>query len=134
MASNVIGLFESQSVADQVAQELETAGFNRRNINRYEGSQDGLENELEREGVAGDDAAYYAEGLRSGGALVSVRAKDNQVDEAVEIMNRYANTSTADDVSYDAGTVDYAASNAPSDLDTAAMGATTEVADTTTAT
>ena len=82
MASNVIGLFESQSVADQVAQDLETAGFNRRNINRYEGSQDGLENELEREGVAGDDAAYYAEGLRSGGALVSVRANDDQVDDA----------------------------------------------------
>ena len=116
MASNVIGLFESQSVADQVAQELETVGFNRRNINRYEGSQDGLENELEREGVAGDDAAYYAEGLRSGGALVSVRANDNQVDDAVEIMNRYANSDgglagtgadadyTTDEASYTAGT------------------------------
>ena len=134
MSSNVIGLFESKSVADAVAQELLDAGFNQRNINRYEGSQDELERELEREGISDADADYYAEGLRSGGALVSVRAKDNQVDEAVEIMNRYANTSTADDVSYDAGTVDYAASNAPSDLDTAAMGATTEVADTTTAT
>lgn len=90
MASNVIGLFESESVADQVAQELEAAGFNRRNINRYEGSQEGIEDELEREGIADADASYYAEGLRSGGSLVSVRANDDQVDDAVEIMNRYA--------------------------------------------
>ena len=131
MASNVIGLFESQSVADQVAQELETAGFNRRNINRYEGSQDGLENELEREGVAGDDAAYYAEGLRSGGALVSVRANDDQVDDAVEIMNRYANSDgglagtgadadyTTDEASYTAGTTTEATG---ADMGAASMG------------
>ena len=146
MSSNVIGLFESKSVADKVAQELLDAGFNQRNINRYEGSQDELERELGREGISDADADYYAEGLRSGGALVSVRAKDNQVDEAVDIMNRYANTGTADDATYegvtaDAGTVDYAASSAPSDLDTdldssldtVAMGATTEVTDATTA-
>ena len=134
MSSNVIGLFESKSVADQVAQELLDAGFNQRNINRYEGSQEGIEDELEREGISDADADYYTEGLRSGGALVSVRAKDNQVDEAVEIMNRYANTGTADDsTTYDTGTVDYAASSAPSDLDTVAMGITTEVTDTTTA-
>ena len=136
MSSNVIGLFESKSVADAVAQELLDAGFNQRNINRYEGSQDELERELEREGISDADADYYAEGLRSGGALVSVRAKDNQVDEAVDIMNRYANTGSADSSS-DAGTVDYAASSAPSDLNTdldgdsgtMAMGATTEVTD-----
>ena len=146
MSSNVIGLFESKSVADKVAQELLDAGFNQRNINRYEGSQDELERELGREGISDADADYYAEGLRSGGALVSVRAKDNQVDEAVDIMNRYANTGTADDATYegvtaDGGTVDYAASSAPSDLDTdldssldtVAMGATTEVTDATTA-
>ena len=148
MASNVIGLFESQSVADQVAQELETAGFNRRNINRYEGSQDGLENELEREGVAGDDAAYYAEGLRSGGALVSVRANDDQVDDAVEIMNRYANSDgglagtgadadyTTDEASYTAGTTTEAtgagmgaAGMSTSDIDTTPARAATDMGD-----
>ena len=132
MSSNVIGLFENKDVADRVARELLGAGFNQRNINRYEGSQDGIEDELEREGITSADADYYAEGLRSGGALVSVRAKDHQVDEAVEIMNRYANTGSADSSS-DAGTVDYAASSAPSDLDTVATGTTTEVTDTTTA-
>ncbi len=143
MASNVIGLFENRSVADRVAEELLAAGFNERNLNRFEGSQDDLERELEREGISDADADYYAEGLRSGGALVSVRAKDHQVDEAVEIMNRYANTGT-DGATYDADTADYAA--APSDLDTrldtgldtgldagldtAVMGTPTEVTDT----
>ena len=145
MANNVIGLFENRGVADQVLEELLAAGFSERNVNRYEGSQDELERELEREGISDADADYYAEGLRSGGALVSVRAKDNQVDEAVEIMNRYANTGTADGATYegttadmgttDMGTTGYAAS-APSDLDadldTVAMGTTTEVTDTTT--
>ena len=128
MANNVIGLFENRSVADKVAQELLAAGFSERNLNRYEGSQDEIERELGREGISSADADYYAEGLRSGGALVSVRANDNQVDEAVDIMNRYANTGTADDsTTYDTGTVDYAASSAPSDLDTVATGTTTEV-------
>ena len=90
MANNVIGLFESKSVADQVVQELKDNGFKERNINRFEGDQGDLENELEREGVADADADYYADGLRQGGALVSVRVEDSHVDEAVEIMNRYA--------------------------------------------
>lgn len=90
MANNVIGLFESKSVADQVVEELKTRGFNGRNIERFEGDQKDLENELEREGVTDTDASYYAEGLRQGGSLVSVRAEDDQVDDAVEIMNRYA--------------------------------------------
>ena len=128
MANNVIGLFENRSVADRVAQELLAAGFSERNLNRYEGSQDEIERELGREGISSADADYYAEGLRSGGALVSVRARDHQVDEAVEIMNRYANTGTADDsTTYDTGTVDYAVSSTPGDLDTVAMGTTTEV-------
>ncbi len=150
MASNVIGLFDSQAVADQVAQELETAGFNRRNISRYEGSRDDLENELEREGVAGDDAAYYAEGLRQGGALVSVRANDDQVDDAVEIMNRYAGSDagyadtgagtgadadyTTDEASYTAGTTTDvtgmgAASTGTADLGATPARATTDVGD-----
>ena len=101
MANNVIGLFESKDIADQVVQELKDNGFKERNINRYEGDQSDIENELEREGVADTDADYYAEGLRQGGALVSVRVEDNHVDEAVEIMNRYA--ASDEGSSYDSG-------------------------------
>ena len=96
MANNVIGLFESKSVADQVVGELKDNGFKEKNINRFEGDQGDIEGELEREGVADADASYYAEGLRQGGALVSVRVEDSHVDEAVEIMNRYAGTENAE--------------------------------------
>ena len=102
MANNVIGLFETKDIADQVAKELKDNGFKERNINRFEGDQGDLENELSREGVADADADYYAEGLRQGGALVSVRVEDSHVDEAVEIMNRYAASDDGDyDSSYD---------------------------------
>jgi uncharacterized protein (TIGR02271 family) len=41
-------------------------------------------------GVPETDAQYYAEGVRRGGTLVSVHAADDQIDEAVAIMNRYS--------------------------------------------
>lgn len=127
MASNVIGLFETQEVADRVAEDLRAAGFNRRNINRYEGSQDELERELEREGISDADADYYAEGLRSGGALVSVRANDDQVDTAVDIMNRYAGTdtgTTGETTDYVSGDATYAADTGTTGVLGTDLGAT----------
>ena len=102
MASNVIGLFSSEEVAQRVMDELRAQGFNQRNINHLKGDQGDLEDELQREGVSAADANYYAEELRQGGALVSVRAEDNHVDEAVAIMNRHAEAEDefADDTSY----------------------------------
>ena len=104
MASNVIGLFSSEEVAQRVIDDLRAQGFNRRNINHLQGDREDLEDELEREGVSNTDASYYAEGLRQGGALVSVRAEDDHVDEAVAIMNRHADTEDEfrDDASYTA--------------------------------
>ncbi|MBA3534074.1 MAG: YsnF/AvaK domain-containing protein [Ardenticatenales bacterium] len=40
-------------------------------------------------GVPEDDAHFYAEGIRRGGTLVTVHADDNQIENAVAIMNRY---------------------------------------------
>ena len=40
-------------------------------------------------GVPEEQAGYYAEGVRRGGVLVTVRAEDNLVDRAVEIMERH---------------------------------------------
>ena len=104
MASNVIGLFSSEEVAQRVIDDLRAQGFNQRNINHLQGDREDLEDELEREGVSNTDASYYAEGLRQGGALVSVRAEDDHVNEAVEIMNRHADTEDEfiDDASYTA--------------------------------
>ncbi len=96
MANNVIGLFDNENVAQSVVDDLIGSGFDRGTINRYEGDNDGLEQELEREGIPSDEANYYVEGLKDGGALVSVRAEEADTNRAVEIMNRYANTGDAD--------------------------------------
>ena len=122
MANNVIGLFETKSVADQVVQELKDNGFKERNINRFEGDQGDIENELEREGVADADADYYADGLRQGGALVSVRVEDNHVDEAVDIMNRYATTDDGSDYDSSADTTGLTDTDAVAAADTSTAG------------
>lgn len=120
MANNVIGLFDNESVAQSVVDDLVSSGFDRSTINRYEGDNDGLENELEREGIPTDEANYYVEGLKDGGALVSVRAEEADTNRAVEIMNRYANTGDADyDTSLDADRdVDYVAGRDVAPVDT----------------
>jgi uncharacterized protein (TIGR02271 family) len=40
-------------------------------------------------GVPEEEAGYYAEGVRRGGALVTVEAEDNMVERARSIMNRF---------------------------------------------
>ena len=125
MANNVIGLFETKSVADQVVQELKDNGFKERNINRFEGDQSDIENELGREGVADADADYYADGLRQGGALVSVRVEDNHVDEAVDIMNRYATTDGGSDYDSSADTTGLTDADAVAAADTSTVGTDT---------
>jgi stress response protein YsnF len=115
MANNVIGLFDNESVAEQVVDDLVNSGFNRSSINRFKGDNSDLESELRREGIPDDEASYYVDGLNSGGALVSVRAEESDTDTAVEIMNRYANTG-AGDTSYD---TDYDSARTDADLETA---------------
>jgi hypothetical protein len=91
MANNVIGLFENDSIAESVVEELLASGFNRTHIKRFQGNNDQLEDELRHEGIPADEASYYVNGLNEGGALVSVRAEESETDNAVEIMNRYVN-------------------------------------------
>ena len=134
MANNVIGLFDNESVAQSVIDDLISSGFERSTVNRYEGGNADLESELEREGIPSDEASYYVEGLSGGGALVSVRAEEADTNRAVEIMNRYANT--GGDADYVAGS-DAVPVQTDMDLDTDVSSAgydtarpvTTEVTD-----
>jgi hypothetical protein len=41
-------------------------------------------------GIPEQEAGYYAEGVRRGGTLLSVRANDDQVSRATEVLNRYS--------------------------------------------
>ena len=47
-------------------------------------------------GVSEDEAGYYAEGIRRGGTLVTVRTDDRYVQGAVDIMNRNGAVDIAD--------------------------------------
>lgn len=50
----------------------------------------GLVGALADAGVPEDDAGNYAEGVRRGGTLVTVRTEEDQVERAADILNRFA--------------------------------------------
>ncbi len=89
MANNVIGVFDSASVADEVISDLTSSGFDSGVVHRYEGNSGDLESELQRSGLSAGEASEYAGSVHQDGALVVVQADDARTDEAVEIMNRY---------------------------------------------
>jgi uncharacterized protein (TIGR02271 family) len=49
----------------------------------------GITAALVKTGVSEEEAGYYAEGIRRGGALVTVSARDEQADRASEILDRH---------------------------------------------
>ena len=49
----------------------------------------GLHTAIDKLGVPKEQTGYYAEAVRRGGILVSVRVLEEQVDEAMEIMKRH---------------------------------------------
>ena len=92
MSNTVIGLYNDSSTAERVIEDLTNSGFSRSRVEMHrESDASGLHDELTDEGIPKDDADYYVKGLRDGGVLVSVNAEDDKTDDAVEIMNRYAN-------------------------------------------
>ena len=50
----------------------------------------GLIGALTDVGIPEEEAGYYAEGVRRGGTLLTVRASDNMVSRASEILNRFS--------------------------------------------
>ena len=100
--NNVIGVFDSTSIADQVISDLTSSGFSSSAVTRYEGGSD-LESRLVSAGVEADEAREYAASVSQGGALVVAQAEDSQTDEAVAVMNRYYTGSDSDTAQYAAG-------------------------------
>lgn len=49
----------------------------------------GLLGGLVNMGIPEESAGYYAEGVRRGGTLVTIRTSDERANQAVEILNRY---------------------------------------------
>ncbi len=101
--NNVIGVFESVGVADEVVNDLTNSGFSSSAVTRYNGDSSNLESQLKDAGVEPDDAHDYAEGVTQDGALVVVQAEDDRTDEAVAIMNRYYTSAASSDAQYASG-------------------------------
>ncbi len=100
--NNVIGVFTSTSIADQVVSELVHSGFSSSAVTRYAGGSD-LESRLLSAGVEADEAREYAASVSQGGALVVAQAEDAQTDEAVAVMNRYYSGADSDSAQYATG-------------------------------
>ena len=104
--NNVIGVFDSVDIADQVVSDLTGSGFDRGSVSSHRGDGKDLENELQNAGVSADEAREYASSVGNDGALVVVQAEDSRTDDAVAIMNRYysdENLSSRGDASYASG-------------------------------
>ncbi len=112
MTTTVIGLFDDFSEAQRVIQTLVEDGFRREAISIVANREGTSVSEAAAEGARGvsvevgaasrgqpaalielgvpeEEAQHYAEGIRRGGALVTVAAADDQADRAMEIMSRY---------------------------------------------
>ena len=91
MTNTVMGLFDDSSTAEQVMQELTSSGFDRNQVDLTKEDTSGeLRDDLVKQGVSQDDADYYVQGISQGGALITVQADEGKTDEAVAIMDRYA--------------------------------------------
>ena len=98
MTNTVMGLFDDSSTAEKVKQELTSSGFDSNQVDlTKEDSAGELRDDLVKQGVAKDEADYYVQGISQGGALVTVQADADKTDEAVAIMNRYADEGDHDE-------------------------------------
>jgi uncharacterized protein (TIGR02271 family) len=107
MAKTVTCLFNSEAQASSIVTKLEDTGLSRGKICMFTNSgnnrfwddatgidesaggsdHDRVERYLAKNGVPGDDARAYAEGVRRGHTLVAVRCDDDEVDWVVDILD-----------------------------------------------
>lgn len=113
MTKTVVGLMDNSPEAEKAIQELQSSGFERDSIRimaeeapsqglkgkeklqRIEGAQSGIGpvpggaiDALKRHGVPEQDARNYAEGVRRGGILITVRCEDEEAGKAAAILSR----------------------------------------------
>jgi len=87
----VIGLFDDRNEAMNAYNALQAAGFGKSELDIVSSDDRNNESKLAniRQYVSEPDASVYLEGLRTGGTLLTVRAKDDEVQRAAEIMSGY---------------------------------------------
>ncbi|MGI9174850.1 MAG: hypothetical protein ACR2GR_05990, partial [Rhodothermales bacterium] len=101
MAKTVVGLYDDASTAKKVVRELEQTGFGEdhlRTTSREKNfkSDYGVDADevdpkyLSRYGIPDEEADFYAEGVRRGGALVIARVHDDDAQTAADVMARHS--------------------------------------------
>jgi uncharacterized protein (TIGR02271 family) len=92
----ITAFFEDHEDASEAIQRLQTAGIPRTDINMIEGSRSGSSPPQESAGfweslkemfLPDEDRYTYAEGLRRGGYLVTVRTNDAHYERALDILD-----------------------------------------------
>jgi uncharacterized protein (TIGR02271 family) len=89
MATTVIGTIGDAKNVQKLVNELVKAGFKQQDIELLEGSEQEILATIVERGFAEDDARGYAKAARGGKTLVAARAPEDEVDTAVEIIERY---------------------------------------------
>jgi stress response protein YsnF len=101
MAKTIVGLYDDRSTAYKALNDLEEAGFGsdhlsfasnesgERHTYEYDANEVAQPSMLTSRGIPEDEANFYSEGVRRGGAIVVARVHDTNVDMAVDIMARH---------------------------------------------
>jgi uncharacterized protein (TIGR02271 family) len=87
MSKTVTSLFHDHHTANATVSRLEQAGISRGNVTVYSGASTDLSSVLPDLGVPASDAHAYAEGVRRGGSLVTVRCDEGEVDQVIDILD-----------------------------------------------
>lgn len=89
MAKTAVALYDTVNEAQQVVNELNDVGFNASNIQMLSDNTNNIVSTLSSAGLPSSDAEAYAEGIRRGGNVVMITTEDDQIDTAVDIMDRF---------------------------------------------
>jgi len=89
MAKTAVALYETENEAQQVVNELTNVGFSRSSIRMIDDNDSDTVTTLTNAGLPHSDADAYFEGIRRGGHLVMITTEDDEIDTAVDIMDRY---------------------------------------------
>lgn len=89
MAKTAVALYDTENEAQQVVNELSDIGFSRSSMRMMDDNDSDVITTLTNAGLPHSDASAYFEGMRRGGHLVMITTEDDEIDRAVDIMDRY---------------------------------------------
>jgi uncharacterized protein (TIGR02271 family) len=87
MTKTVTSLFDDQTKGHAVVSRLEQAGISRENVTLYANDSSDLIDDLDDLGIPAADAHAYAEGIRRGGALITVSCDEDEVDRVISVLD-----------------------------------------------